>query len=241
MKSTATYQKLRGGYYTPKPIADFLAHWAIQTPTSQVLEPSCGAGVLLRASAETLVELGTNNNELIHLLHGIEIDPIEAHKAANNIDALTGLSSTIAIHNGDFFAYCHTHLSNKRYFDAIIGNPPFIRYQNFPEEQRNSAFYLMQNAGLHPTRLTNAWVPFLVASTLLLKEHGRLAMVLPAELLQVNYAPSYGIFSANTTVLLRLSRSKSSYLRAFSRKWCYFSVKEMAESIRVSERSNLRI
>ncbi len=23
------------------------------------------------------------------------------------------------------FAYCHTHLNDKRLFDAIIGNPPF--------------------------------------------------------------------------------------------------------------------
>ncbi len=194
MKLIATYQKLRGGYYTPKPIADFLARWAIQTPTSQVLEPSCGDGALLQAATETLGELGANNNALIHLLHGIEFDPIEARKAGDNIDVLTGLTSTIAIHNGDFFAYCHTHLSDKRYFDAIIGNPPFIRYQNFPEEQRNSAFYLMQSAGLHPTRLTNAWVPFLVASTLLLKENGRLAMVIPAELLQVNYAAELRYF-----------------------------------------------
>lgn len=241
MKLIATYQKLRGGYYTPKPIADFLARWAIQTPTSQVLEPSCGDGALLQAATETLGELGANNNALIHLLHGIEFDPIEARKAGDNIDVLTGLTSTIAIYNGDFFAYCHTHLSDKRYFDAIIGNPPFIRYQNFPEEQRNSAFYLMQSAGLHPTRLTNAWVPFLVASTLLLKENGRLAMVIPAELLRSTMLLSYGIFSANTTVPLRLSRSKSWYLRAFSRKLYYFSVKEMAENTQASERSNLRI
>lgn len=46
----------------------------------------------------------------------------------------------------------------------------------------------MQQVGLHPTKLLNAWLPFLIASTLLLKEHGRLAMVIPAELFQVNYA-----------------------------------------------------
>src|ERR1019366_3331008 len=194
MKAIATYQKLRGGYYTPKPIADFLAHWAIQAPTAQVLEPSCGDGALLQASAKTLIELGANKNELIHLLHSCEFDPIEARKATDSIDMLTGMTATISLHNGDFFAYCHTHLSDKHYFDAVIGNPPFIRYQNFPEEHRNIAFYLMQRAGLHPTRLTNAWVPLLVASTLLLKEDGRLAMVIPAELLQVNYASELRYF-----------------------------------------------
>ena len=36
-----SYQKLRGGYYTPKLIADFLASWAIRSPADEVLEPSC--------------------------------------------------------------------------------------------------------------------------------------------------------------------------------------------------------
>jgi adenine-specific DNA-methyltransferase len=56
----------------------------------------------------------------------------------------------------------------------------------------------MQQAGLRPTRLTNAWVPFIVTSTLLLKQHGgRLAMVIPAELLQVNYASELRLFLTN--------------------------------------------
>jgi adenine-specific DNA-methyltransferase len=103
------------------------------------------------------------------------------------------------IHNGDFFAYCKNILMNEglltycgerkpRFFEAIVGNPPFIRYQNFPEEQRKPAFEIMKRAGMNPTRLTNSWVPFLVASSFLLTPTGRLAMVIPAELLQVNYA-----------------------------------------------------
>jgi adenine-specific DNA methylase len=46
----------------------------------------------------------------------------------------------------------------------------------------------MEALGLRPNRLTNIWVPFVVISTHLLRTGGRLAMVLPAELLQVSYA-----------------------------------------------------
>ncbi len=187
MKPLATYQKLRGGYYTPKPIADFLAHWAIQTANARVLEPSCGDGTLLQSATETLLARGATLSSIINQLQGIEFDPQEAVKARARL-AYDGDSHLLSVHNGDFFAYSYKHLANKEYFDAIIGNPPFIRYQNFPEEQRQIAFYFMQQAGLHPSRLTNAWVPFLVTSTLLLTQHGRLAMVIPAELLQVNYA-----------------------------------------------------
>lgn len=194
MKPAATYQKLRGGYYTPKPIADFLARWAIQTPTTKVLEPSCGDGILLEAAVEALVACGAEKASAANLIQGIELDPQEAQKASERIQALSGSLFPAHISVGDFFAYCQTYLFENKLFDAIVGNPPFIRYQNFPENHRAMAFYLMQQAGLHPNRLTNSWVPFLVAATLLLKKTGRLALVIPAELLQVNYAAELRYF-----------------------------------------------
>ncbi len=196
MKPVATYQKIRGGYYTPKPIADFLARWAIQTPITKVLEPSCGDGILLESAIETLISLGTENTTIKNLVQGIELDPQEAQKASERTQKPDGLPLA-QIDIGDFFTYCQTYLFEDRLFDAIIGNPPFIRYQNFPEHQRTMAFNLMQLAGLHPSRLTNSWVPFLVAATLLLKKTGRLAMVIPAELLQVNYAAELRYFLSN--------------------------------------------
>ena len=198
MKLAPTYQKLRGGYYTPKPIADFLAQWAIQSMDTTVLEPSCGDGVLLEAAIEVLLKKGARQTAMAQLVQGIEADPEEAEKAKAHIRALDVPLSTDMVHIGDFFSYCETHLLGQRFldclisetkaFDAILGNPPFIRYQNFPEEHRTVAFNLMKQANLHPNRLVNSWLPFLVASTLLLTDRGRLAMVIPAELFQVNYA-----------------------------------------------------
>ena len=187
MKIAATQQKLRGGYYTPKPIANFLARWAIQSPNTKILEPSCGDGVLIEAAIDTLIELGADRASTTEHIRGIEFDQQEASKASARIQDLTHSSAQV-VYNDDFFSYCKAHLSEKHLFDVVIGNPPFIRYQNFPEEQRCIAFELMKQGGLHPSRLTNSWVPFLVASTFLLAEHGRMAMVIPAELLQVNYA-----------------------------------------------------
>jgi adenine-specific DNA-methyltransferase len=198
LKPTPTSQKLRGGYYTPKRVATFLARWAIQSPKAEVLEPSCGDGTLLEAAAETLIEEGADRSAIARLLHGVEIDHDEAEKAEQRIKALKIPSLPDQIYRGDFFAYCQQHLMGQRLFnvvleegrrfDAVIGNPPFIRYQNFPEKSRASALEIMRQAGLHPNRLTNSWVPFLIASTLLLKDGGRLAMVIPAELFQVSYA-----------------------------------------------------
>lgn len=198
MKLAPTYQKLRGGYYTPKLIADFLVQWAIQTPDAEVLEPSCGDGSFIEASIKALLARGAEKETIAQLIHGVEVDPDEAARTMERIRALGISPREDTIHVGDFFAHYKERLFEQRFmdivvsearkFDVVIGNPPFIRYQNFPEASRTIAFEIMQQVGLHPTRLLNAWLPFLIASTLLLKDHGRLAMVIPAELFQVNYA-----------------------------------------------------
>ncbi len=198
MKIAPTYQKLRGGYYTPKPIANFLAQWAIQTADTEILEPSCGDGSLVESAIETLLARGASKDAIAQLIHAVEIDPDEAARAVGRMRALGVSPHEDTIRVDDFFAHCQAQLFGERFmgvvttaarqFDAIVGNPPFIRYQNFPEASRNIACEMMQQVGLHPTRLLNSWLPFLIVSTLLLKDCGRLAMVIPAELFQVNYA-----------------------------------------------------
>lgn len=209
MKPALSYQKLRGGYYTPQPIAHFLAQWAVQSATTQILEPSCGDGEILEQALQALIEQGASKEEAIFQTHGVEIEGQERVRALDRIRALGFQPDETTIHRGDFFAYCQQHLmadkglfslcsdGQPRFFDAIIGNPPFVRYQNFPEEQRKPAFQIMKTAGMNPSRLTNTWVPFLVAASFLLTESGRLAMVIPAELLQVNYAAELRLFLSN--------------------------------------------
>lgn len=199
MKPAVSKQKLRGGYYTPAEITDFLCAWAIVDSNTTVLEPSCGNGAFLESAAKRLIRLGAHPAQLSTQLIGAEVEASEAELAARRIQAIHGASCTI--HSGDFFAYSQNSFKDRR-FDAVIGNPPFIRYQNFAEEHRRTAFELMTQAGLRPNRLTNAWTPFVVASTQLLKPGGRLAMVIPAELLQVGYAAELRRFlSSNYTRL----------------------------------------
>lgn len=194
MKSTPTAQKLRGGYYTPPRIAQFLARWAVVGPGASVFEPSCGDGAILEAAACALLDAGATPECAARLVRGVEFDPKEAAKAEERLARIVGAPCDNCVHTGDFFEYCRQALKSDTRFDAVVGNPPFIRYQSFPEQYRQIAFYLMQRAGMHPNRLTNIWVPFLVAATQLLSDHGRLAMIIPAELLQVNYAAELRYF-----------------------------------------------
>lgn len=196
LQAATSNQKLRGGYYTPKSIADFLASWAVRSKTDAVLEPSCGAGELLVAVAQRLLMLGAAPEDVTHQIYGVELYESEAQLARSRLAQLN-VSCNGSISVGDFFAFDDQEwgIINQR-VDVVIGNPPFLRYHTFPAAQRERAFRIMQTAALRPTKLTNSWVAFLVATSLRLKAHGRLAMVIPAELLQVNYAAETRAFLA---------------------------------------------
>ena len=176
--------KLRGGYYTSPEIAEWLAAWAVRTPKDRVLEPSCGDGQFLEAAVRRFGQLGAHGPILANLITGVEIFPQEADRARARLRPAIGPRARYAVETADFFGWWQQ--SAQPAFDAVIGNPPFIRYQTFPEPHRSRAIEIMTGLGLTPNRLTNIWVPFVVAAAASLRANGRL--VLPAELLQVTYA-----------------------------------------------------
>lgn len=178
----ASAEKLRGGFYTPEPIAEFILRWGINgSKDFDVLEPSCGDGVFL--------EQLKKHNLKFNSITAIEFDEIEAQKA-DKIDL-----KNKQIINDDFHTYCNNTLQK---FDLIIGNPPYIRYQFFDRNQQIEAGDIFIKAGLKYSKLTNAWVSFVIGSSLLLKDKGgKIGFVLPAEILQVSYAQQLRMFLAH--------------------------------------------
>lgn len=165
-KCPPTADKLRGGYYTPEPIAEFIAGWVAKAGAN-LLEPACGDGNILAFLAK---HSGQTT--------GVEIMVDEALKA----EARTGLS----VAKADFFNWLRE--DRYGYFDGVAGNPPYIRFGNWNESSREAALSFMRSTGLKPNKLTNAWVPFVVASVVACKRGGRVGLVIPAEVLQVGYA-----------------------------------------------------
>jgi adenine-specific DNA-methyltransferase len=177
----ATAEKLRGGFYTPEKIASFILKWGINGNTDyEILEPSCGDGVFL--------EQLKNDKYKFKAVTAIELDEIEANKA-NQIR----LNKKTVI-NKDFHLYCN---ETSQRFDLIIGNPPYIRFQYFEEAQQAEAIKIFNRAELKYSKLTNAWVSFVVGSSLLLNTIGKIGFVIPAELLQVSYAQQLRQFLAH--------------------------------------------
>jgi adenine-specific DNA-methyltransferase len=175
-------QKLRGGYYTPPDLAEFIARWIEEIKPKRILEPSCGDGEFFRAiaKAKTLQKAA---------VVGFELDAEEAGKAAACARSV-GLKAA-QIHPEDFLQWAIDHLDDKEVeFDAVVGNPPFVRYQYLPEPFQFRAEQIFKEFDLKFTKHTNAWVPFIIASMALLRPGGRLAMVVPAEIIHVTHAQS---------------------------------------------------
>lgn len=72
--------------------------------------------------------------------------------------------------------------------DAVIGNPPFVRYQEQAGDARKRSARAALAQGVRLSGLASSWVVLLVHACGFLKPDGRLTMVLPAELLTVHYA-----------------------------------------------------
>ncbi len=179
-KIKPTAQKLRGGYYTPVALARYLCEWALRDGGEKVLEPSAGDGNFIAALSDAVSRKGLKEPVSVT---AVERDPGEVEKARSRTRELDG--AKVCWRNADFFdAYGRL----PRDFDVVVGNPPFIRFQNFDAASRELAFDHLRQHGYRPTKLANAWAAFVQLSVELLGPGGRLAMVIPAELLQVKYA-----------------------------------------------------
>lgn len=156
-------QKLSGAYFTPEPIAEALACWAIRGERDRLLDPSCGDGRFIAAHRNSV---------------GIEQDSYSAQRAIAR-------APWALVHEGDFFQWAG---ATKERFECCAGNPPFIRYQHFSGAVRKRAQELCASVGAKFSGLSSSWAPFLVATASLLKPGGRMAFVVPAEIGHAPYA-----------------------------------------------------
>ena len=126
-----TTVKAVGPYY-----AKFLARWAIHgNPGASVLDPTCGEGVFQLAAARELRALGTAEARLDDQVHGVDLHEGSLTETSKFLEA-EGLGANFFV--GDFFELAPPGelFSSIGPFDAVIGNPPFVRYQQHIGEAR---------------------------------------------------------------------------------------------------------
>jgi adenine-specific DNA-methyltransferase len=170
---TSELRKARGAFFTPPELSRYVVEWALRSKDDKVLEPSCG-------EASFLIEAGRALRKFSEQLHGIEIHRASAVQAKSLL-ADAGFDANVRV--SDFFE-CET----KSEYDAVVGNPPYVRYQQHSGAARLKSVEAALAQGVRLNGLASSWAAFTVQAAAFLKKEGRLGLVLPAELLSVNYA-----------------------------------------------------
>ncbi len=175
LRDSAQLRKARGAFFTPPELSAYISRWALRSPADRVLEPSCGEAAFLLAAAHRLDELGAPLDP--QQLTGVELHD---HSAAAARRALEQAARRRC--GSRTFSTCRasdtsTLSSATRRTCATRGSR--ARCGQRADRPRCAG-------GL--TALASSWAAFTVHSAEFLRPGGRLGLVLPAELLTVNYA-----------------------------------------------------
>lgn len=171
-----------GAVYTPAPVARAIVKRCSSLLGSRelrVLEPSVGDGAFL----SELIGLNSPRTRITAV--DIDCDVIRELKRRYH-----NQSDDISFVQGDFIRFAIDRKYNgdsDEEFDLIIGNPPFIRRHNFSAEMKEGLKDFSAAFDYPLSRLKNTWTAFLLAATGLVSSNGVVALVLPYEVLTVDY------------------------------------------------------
>jgi len=157
-----------GQFYTSEEVADFMVSLSSNPKDSAVLEPSFGEGIFINS----LLKAGFTN------IKGYEIDEknyrIVKERFGNKV-------------NIECKDYLQTLREEK--FDLIIGNPPYVHWNNINEEIRNK----LRSDKFWKKYSNGEWdllYAFIIWSVEKLKENGELIYIVPYNWFNSTYASS---------------------------------------------------
>lgn len=183
-----------GAYMTEPAIANFMVDWAIKNQHARILDPASGDGVFLKAAFRRLKDLGAQPRNGSCKVYGIEID---RQHWADSFQGWSQDAECIGHHiiNEDFLSVLADPSRTITGMDAVVGNPPYIRAHKLGKDRIELSTQLTRDrAGVELPKTSSSWASYVICSSMLLNKEGRLAMVLPAELLSTVYAKPVRLF-----------------------------------------------
>ncbi len=182
-----------GAYFTPDAAANLMAHWAIRAYDDTVLEPSLGDGRFAVAAQEFARAQGWPKLDI----HACELD-----EATGALAVSSRAVSSQKLHVGDFLA-----TFDLPKFDAVIGNPPYVRLRELNGSLRRNALQAAEKTlGVAMDNAGSVWMPFVAKAAAHLKSRGRLALVLPLDFTYVRYARPLWEFLGDSFGRIRILR-----------------------------------
>lgn len=183
-----------GGVYTPQYIARFFARYLKENipPAAfrqlRVTDPACGSGIFLRSLLELQcdvrqdIDIKTTAPVALRHLRGIDINPNACYATRLSLallhlvltdrfpDSLTNITHAEAL------TYFQEHRSLEGSQDAVIANPPFIKWDHMHPDLRVTVLEFMGEAAKGKTDM---FLAHLRLGMELVKQEGFLLYVLP--------------------------------------------------------------
>lgn len=172
-------RKLNGAFFTPDYIVDFIINEIKPKPNHKNLDPSCGCGAFLTGLVDyyrTTFKKSIKNT-IKENIFGSDI-LLYNIKRAKLLLAIQALQHNEIIVEDDFNIYHQDSLKAnwKDKYDNVVGNPPYVKFQDLSNENRES---LTQNWETIKFGTFNLYFAFFELGLNLLNPKGKLGYITP--------------------------------------------------------------
>ncbi|MEW6654168.1 MAG: N-6 DNA methylase, partial [Bacteroidota bacterium] len=180
----------RGQFFTPEPVIEFCVDMIQPKPNETIIDPACGSGGFLMSSLKYLQRnysaLKTSETVSQHLF-GLDINKSIARIAKMKLLLESNeKTNVICINSLEDIDNIKLSISNKDGFDVVLTNPPFgakitnrttLSKFDLGHKWSNHKNEFHKTKNVYPNQ--NAEILFIERCIQLLKEGGRMAIVLP--------------------------------------------------------------
>ena len=172
-------KKTNGAFFTPQYIVDFIITNLAPQENAKVIDPSCGSGAFLLGiiryfinTFKKIVRDIVNDN-----LYGADILEYNTRRSKLLIILFAIMNGEIVSEN-DIHIYTADSLRCEwpYQFDMVVGNPPYVKFQDLDDTTRNFLFESYQTTKLGTY---NLYFAFFELGLKLLKKDGKLGYITP--------------------------------------------------------------
>lgn len=172
-------RKYNGAFFTPDYIIDFIINEIQPKENETNLDPSCGCGAFLVGMTDYYKR--TFNKPIKRIIKenifGSDILKYNIHRT-KLILTIYALQNGEQLNDNDFNLYHQDSLRTnwKMNFDNIVGNPPYVKFQDLTDDNRN---YLAKHWSTVKGGTFNLYFAFFELGYKLLKPTGKLGYITP--------------------------------------------------------------
>jgi type I restriction-modification system DNA methylase subunit len=227
----ATERDLLGQYFTPPALADLIIAFCVDGSTTHVLDPACGTGEFLVRSYERLRRTTEDSHgELLESIWGTDISHFPTELAVINLcrQDFSSPNNFPRVLVSDFFdlapgdTYSFPPATGGKgqgkvpllmpEFDAVVGNPPYLRWQKLDDLDpmyRARLQRIAMDANVRAQELLDIYVLFFIHALDLVRPGGRIGFVTSNAWLATEYGVALQLFLLRDTKIVAIIGSEA--------------------------------